>query len=631
MFQHNGGENGHPPIPPVPPEGDGALMGQPLEMVVNILNMQNPFLGGGANGPPPHAPVHFHINLDDPLPPPQPSTILHQIIPQSELEPKFSLLKLARTSLANFVFKRVLKSIAASTDETEVTEVKDDGDDEGERNSSLDPTLASYLDDLPVIEKLNLLNHLYSLPLDSKSLTRGLYLKSIKEFWNLLYCFDFPSIQIPNIHGFLLTRDDLIPDDEEENENHPPPHLQPPPHQQHLVKVRFSSQISGVYAHIISTINSKGPSLAKSVNFVCYSQRSVSTMKEKAEIFSLIENLRNVRVLELGLGCDDSILREIGRLCRHVTSLTASGINVTDQGIQYLAGQIYPTPYEPSDLCQTLKYLDVSNAMHVTELGVHTILCNFKKLERLKCQDTYFWRVLGRMRNDSNYSDYTLPLKFFEVGTSSSNGIIFLKSASKFFPEIEELVLWNFDPHLEINFGSFDNWNAFDHLSVLKFNNICQPDLTRILNNIGNQIRHLDIDNFSIDYSPISNFDLNSLGSLAPKLMHLSLTMCHCSVPATNEQHFKNLIALNVKGVTSEYDSIIHHLLLQTPNLQKFYLYSKLDLLYSQFFATNSKRSLDDAKLFDIVSKKRLLSKLQVFVVGVIDQEYGPFHLTATR
>ncbi len=105
-------------------------------------------------------------------------------------------------------------------------------------------------------------------------------------------------------------------------------------------------------------------------------------------------------------------MREIGRLCRHVTSLTASGSHVTDKGIRYLCGYLdmaVPTchmdavvacssrddifGHQPSDVCESLRALDVSAALHVTERGIKTALLNFRNLQRLKCQDSYFWRV----------------------------------------------------------------------------------------------------------------------------------------------------------------------------------------------------------------------------------------------
>ena len=55
------------------------------------------------------------------------------------------------------------------------------------------------------------------------------------------------------------------------------------------------------------------PSTTQELHLDCYRKAPPATFREKGLIFNLIEGFRNVTKLNLGLGCDDSTLKEIAR------------------------------------------------------------------------------------------------------------------------------------------------------------------------------------------------------------------------------------------------------------------------------------------------------------------------------
>ena len=74
---------------------------------------------------------------------------------------------------------------------------------------------------------------------------------------------------------------------------------------------------SEVYANIFSVLGSivgeMLPSTTQELHLDCYRKAPPATFREKGLIFNLIEGFRNVTKLNLGLGCDDSTLKEIAR------------------------------------------------------------------------------------------------------------------------------------------------------------------------------------------------------------------------------------------------------------------------------------------------------------------------------
>ena len=526
---------------------------------------------------------------------------------------------------------------------------------------------------------------------------RAKFLKSVQCYWELLYTRDFQKVNVPNLAS-SLEADARLRELTARFHRTFTPHmwsidcdnasehdLQRPPLR--VFRGEPPRRTNETYANILNVINGAGPCAAKTVTFSCYGQRAVSSMKEKAIMFNLVENLRNVRVLELGYGCDDSILREISRFCSHVSSLTLAGLHVTDKGIRYLCGYLdLPSrlaiarsvtsecddddtadlnvlEYEPADVCESLKVLDITGALHITEKGIKTVLLHFKNLNRLKCNDAYFWRILYSMSKVSEFQNFTLPLKIFELG-SSGNGGVLLKTAARVFPYIEELVFFNFDSLSDSSFASFDKWNCFGRLSTIRLNNVAFPDLVRLLKEIGRQVLNLEIDNFSIDDILVSKIDLATVCSLAPNLVQFTLSMCHCCYGEEvldKQFRMRSLAKLVIKGVTCENPNVVQNLVSICPELEVFHLFSKLDrptspldFMHMQNFliqqladgvvdpplpppggpvdnnaASHSERPLNDGQMSKIF-KRNGLKRLKDFIATVIDHEMGLLDLSET-
>jgi hypothetical protein len=281
------------------------------------------------------------------------------------------------------------------------------------------------------------------------------------------------------------------------------------------------------------------------------------------------------------------------------------------------------------------------------------------------------------MNRDPDFENFTLPLRSFELGTSSHHGSTFLKTASRVFPKIEELILWNFDPLSEIAFANFKDWSSFKHLSVLKLNNVSFVDLHHLVQDVGHQIQILEIDNFrfihsgaiydynrgyrlfllhySIDDTPMSKIDLGSICTKLPNLVQLTLTMCHCSFVTDNiprDFRLPHLTRLYIKGVTFDSNYVVQELLSVSPSLEKLYLYSKFDMFLrrGEDVALAPEVAVPPLQHFDLIPPARFLGErplsddrlervfrrnplanLRVFVVTVIDQEMGFLKLTEAR
>lgn len=79
----------------------------------------------------------------------------------------------------------------------------------------------------------------------------------------------------------------------------------------------IATSSSDVYANIFSALGSivgeMLPSTTQELHLDCYRKAPPASFREKGLVFNLIEGFRNVTKLNLGLGCDDSLLKEIAR------------------------------------------------------------------------------------------------------------------------------------------------------------------------------------------------------------------------------------------------------------------------------------------------------------------------------
>ena len=121
-------------------------------------------------------------------------------------------------------------------------------------------------------------------------------------FWNLLFAKKMQCARIP-----ALATLPVQPGRGEEN-NGSAEGQKPQQRQEHQ---------SEVYAEIFSALGSivgeMLPATTQELHLDCYSKAPPATLREKGLVYNLIEGFRSVTTLNLGLGCDDSLLKEIAR------------------------------------------------------------------------------------------------------------------------------------------------------------------------------------------------------------------------------------------------------------------------------------------------------------------------------
>ena len=130
-------------------------------------------------------------------------------------------------------------------------------------------------------------------------------------FWNLLYAKNMRCVRVPAIatssSGAQAARAERVPSGRGGEENNGGGAEGP---QQKILQ-------SDVYANIFSALGSivgeMLPSTTQELHLDCYRKAPPASFREKGLVFNLIEGFRNVTKLNLGLGCDDSLLKEIAR------------------------------------------------------------------------------------------------------------------------------------------------------------------------------------------------------------------------------------------------------------------------------------------------------------------------------
>ncbi len=157
----------------------------------------------------------------------------------------------------------------------------------------------------------------------------------------------------------------------------------------------WSRDLHAQVLEVISrTAGEKVPCKCDTLFLKVYLTREASSRRARSAIFSFPDKFRNVTTLNLGMSCDDSLLREIARMCLRIKSLTFSGQRVTDEGVDYLCGKLDNEPiadeYDSSDLCKTLTSLDIREAINIGKEGVRTLLLRCKNLERFQAEEDVF-------------------------------------------------------------------------------------------------------------------------------------------------------------------------------------------------------------------------------------------------
>jgi hypothetical protein len=280
-----------------------------------------------------------------------------------------------------------------------------------------------------------------------------------------------------------------------------------------LKQLLAPADVFDIYGDVLEVIvreaGENAPCSTQEVVLQCYEQNEAITMREKGFIFSLVEKFRNVSVLNLGYGCDDTILKEIARLCRFVTSLTVAGPRVTNEGVRSLCGYLDLEPlededgkesgsaFEASDICRTLNHLDIRLALNVSAEGIKWVLRHCWFLERLRCHEDSLWKALDS-ETEFKSDDFTIPLVDLEL--TQNYGSAF-PSVCRVFTRLEELSLWCFEPVTGYNskyYSSFSGWTKLTLLTTLKLFNMNQPDITYLVVALGQQLSHVYIDNFRL-------------------------------------------------------------------------------------------------------------------------------------
>ena len=131
-------------------------------------------------------------------------------------------------------------------------------------------------------------------------------------FWNLLYAKNMRCVRVPAIatssSGAQAARGERVPSGRGGEENNGGG--ADGPQQKSMLQ-------SDVYANIFSALGSivgeMLPSTTQELHLDCYRKAPPASFREKGLVFNLIEGFRNVTKLNLGLGCDDSLLKEIAR------------------------------------------------------------------------------------------------------------------------------------------------------------------------------------------------------------------------------------------------------------------------------------------------------------------------------
>ena len=123
-------------------------------------------------------------------------------------------------------------------------------------------------------------------------------------FWNLLYAKKMQCARIPAL-ATLPVQPGRGEESNGSAEGQKPNHCERQQHQ------------SEVYANIFSALGSivgeMLPATTQELHLDCYRKPPPATLREKGLIFNFIEGFRSVTTLNLGLGCDDSLLKEIAR------------------------------------------------------------------------------------------------------------------------------------------------------------------------------------------------------------------------------------------------------------------------------------------------------------------------------
>jgi len=236
----------------------------------------------------------------------------------------------------------------------------------------------------------------------------------------------------------------------------------------------------------------------------------------------------------------------VGQTCSQLSRLCIGGNEVTDRGLLWMCGgqpvdddltcpvrflDEYLPGRGPTPLCHSLTHLSIAGCLGVSEKGVELAWTSLPHLIHYHIQESHLWIILNSIESTGSHSTHSLPLRRLELTVSSRHD--YLTTATKVFPKLEELILWNFDSENVAPFTRFQSWSQFRQLSSLRLNNVPSQELGNILTQLSGRLTLLDVDNFSGDDDCSSSMDLALLSVLCPRLHTLSVTMAHLTLLPT--------------------------------------------------------------------------------------------------
>ena len=334
----------------------------------------------------------------------------------------------------------------------------------------------------------------------------------------------------------------------------------------------------------------------------------------------MISLMPRLVVLEIGNAVDDEILQQVGLVCNNLKKLVISGSEVTDKGIDCLcSGQ---------ELVSSLSSLSMLGSIMVTEQGLKKCWTSFPNLFYFQVQESHLWKLLKSIHRSKECDKYKIPIKQLELTVGSARHD-YLTPATQVFPWLEELMLWSFEPENMSAFKTFRSWENFGKLNTLRLNNVAYCDLGAIIEQIGGQLKLIDLDNFSNEETPSTVVNVLQLAQCCPHLEDLSLTMAYLDF---SQQHdpgtpvlMPRLQNLTLKGNKFKTPDVLHNILLQTGNLVSVTIFVKLEELQEN--RVESMEALNDIKISNIFNKNPL-TKLEEFTITSVEHQFGRLFLT---
>ena len=463
--------------------------------------------------------------------------------------------------------------------------------------------------DLPSNVRNSILDMLYSLecPRASSKLTRSEYFHMMSACWQVLYTPDWTRINIPDLQYLVQSRTDIKTDSPSALEDVERvlrrlgivPSSVPPVYGNSVTydKARDTRRHMGhtdIYSSIYDIILSFDHSKAQVLKLQAYSNKNVYSIREKQLLYSIIPQLRYVQVLELGHAADDVILQQIGATCSSLKKLVIAGSEVTDTGFELMLEE-----GRSSGLSQSLQSLTLHSTALVTLHGVCQALEVLTNLSHISVQESIILQLLRHEQCEL----LNIPVRTLEL-TLGTGRRDYLGPASTMFTQLNQLTLWCFEPENASSLSGFSDWSQWTQLTHITLNNVAYCDLLEIVHNIGQQLTHLDIDNFSNDETDMHIYlDVYIIGKCCPNLETLSLSMAFVDYlppkfTTSSSSVFQSLTNLHLKSNKYKTPNVLPLILSQAINVVKLTVQFQVT---RPFIEVEEAETLKDDDIIDII------------------------------